>query len=428
MKIVHIIPGSGDTFYCENCMRDGALVKALRRLGHDVVIMPMYLPLFRDNPDVSRDTPVFFGGINVYLQQRFKLFRNTPRWIDRIFDSRVMLKLAARQASSTKADNLGDMTLSMLKGKDGNQAKELERMISWIRENEKPDIIHISNVLLIGLVKQLKETMNVPVVCSLQDEDTWIDAMKPPFNTLCWDMIRKDSAHVDAFISVSNYYAQVMMKHLNIPADRMHVAHLGIDLDGYGKSGLPDKPAVLGFMARMSRSQGLDIMVDAFIELKKRPAFTNSILKATGGETADDKEFRNEITARLDSNNILNSVEFIPSFDRAERIEFLKSLTVLSVPVPDGGAFGNYILEALASGVPVVQPDVGAFPEIIKETGGGVLFSPNKPEILADTIEKLISNRSELTRLAETGKQAVNNKFGIEHMASRLLKIYSGLI
>ena len=156
MKIVHIVPGSGGTFYCENCMRDNALVKALRRMGHDVVMVPLYLPMFADDPELSEDVPVFFGGINVYLQQKLALFRKTPRWLDRLADARWILELAARKAGTTRAAGLGDMTLSMLRGADGNQAKELDRLIKWLAENERPDIVHLSNALLIGLARRIR--------------------------------------------------------------------------------------------------------------------------------------------------------------------------------------------------------------------------------------------------------------------------------
>src|SRR5210317_621520 len=104
-------------------MRDATLAKAMRKQGQDVVLVPMYLPLYTDDPDITRGVPVFFGGINVYLQQKFPLFRKTPRWLDSILDSRFMLWLASRQEGSTSAQGMGNMTLSMLKGEDGNQAK-----------------------------------------------------------------------------------------------------------------------------------------------------------------------------------------------------------------------------------------------------------------------------------------------------------------
>ncbi|MHC4096004.1 MAG: glycosyltransferase family 4 protein, partial [Planctomycetota bacterium] len=103
MRVVHITPGTGDSFYCENCVRDAALVTAMRSLGHDVLIIPMYLPMQDDKNEPVGNTPIFFGGINVYLQQKSAFFRKTPRWLDRIFDSPKLLGWLARKAKMTSA-------------------------------------------------------------------------------------------------------------------------------------------------------------------------------------------------------------------------------------------------------------------------------------------------------------------------------------
>ena len=98
MKIVQITPGSGDNFYCENCLRDAALVKAMHKLGQDVILLPMYLPLQVDYKEIPRKAPLFFGGINVYLQQKLSFFRKTPRWLDSLFDRPGLLNWASHKA------------------------------------------------------------------------------------------------------------------------------------------------------------------------------------------------------------------------------------------------------------------------------------------------------------------------------------------
>ena len=51
MKIAHIIPGSGGSFYCGNCLRDSKYYESIKKLGHDVLKIPMYLPLFSHDED-----------------------------------------------------------------------------------------------------------------------------------------------------------------------------------------------------------------------------------------------------------------------------------------------------------------------------------------------------------------------------------------
>lgn len=428
MKIVHIVPGSGDTFYCENCLRDCETVKELRREGEDVSMVPMYLPLFQDNPDLVADAPVFFGGINVYLQQKLGLFRKTPRWIDKLFDADWLLRLVAHKSGSTRADALGGMTLSMLNGENGRQVKEVKRLIEWLRSEERPDLIHISNALLLGLAEALKEGVDVPIVCSLQDEDTWIDAMDERHSRLCWNAITERAKSVDRFIAVSRYYADEMLRRLGLPEEKIRIVPVGTDVDGFQTSALPLDPPVIGFLARMSECQGLGNLVDAFILLKKRGDSSNALLRICGGSTADDKDFIARQKAKLSAAGIDEDVEFLESFKRDERVRFLQSLTVMSVPVVQGAAFGSYMIESMAAGVPVVQPELGSFPEIVGDSGGGVVYSPNTPARLAETLAELLGDHERLNSLARAGQTAVRERYSVKRMAGGLLEVYRELI
>ena len=102
MKIIQLTPGAGG-MYCGGCLRDNALVRALRKLGHDAILAPVYLPLKLDEADASEGTPIFFGGINVYLQQKASVFRKLPNWMDKPFNAMPLLRLAGRFAAKTRA-------------------------------------------------------------------------------------------------------------------------------------------------------------------------------------------------------------------------------------------------------------------------------------------------------------------------------------
>lgn len=427
MRIVHIIPGSGGTFYCENCLRDTALVRALRRLGHDVVMVPLYLPMFIDAPEEIGDVPVFFGGINVYLQQKFALFRRTPRWIDRIFDAPFMLKQAAARESSTKAADLGPMTLSMLKGCEGNQRKELERLVVWLREHAQPDVVHISNALLLGLAGEIKRALGVPIVCSLQDEDTWVDAMSEADAWRCWQAMAEAVRHVDAFIAVSHWYARRMQDRMGLSPDQINVVYLGVEIDDDERPLATPPTPVIGYLSRLCESQGLDRLVDAFLRLKQDPRLRNLRLCATGGITTANRRFLDGLQDKVRRHGAADDVEFLPDFDRAARRKFLTSLTVLSVPVPKGEAFGTFILEALACAVPVVQPNVGAFSEVIQATAGGLVYDPAVEGDYEKTLATLLLDPDRARRLGERGRAAVKERFSIEVMAENLLVVYRRL-
>ena len=223
MKIAQIVPGVGDTSACVNCLRDAALVGKFRKLGNEVQVVQLYLPFRPEGAKPKGQTPIFFGGINVYLQQKCVFFRKTPRWLDRIFDNQKLLEWASRRFQMVDAHVLGQTTVSMLKGRAGYQVKELDRLINWLNKKEnRPDVVYLSNVLLGGLAKPVKQTINVPIVCLLQDEDKFLNELVPPYNQQGWSLLGQCAQEIDAFVAIGEEYADVMTNKLSIGEDKMH--------------------------------------------------------------------------------------------------------------------------------------------------------------------------------------------------------------
>src|SRR3954469_18958456 len=145
MRIVHLTAGTG-SYYCGSCMRDHDLVAGLRRLGHEVLIVPMYLPpVLEEGVGDEAECPIFFGGINVYLQQKSWVFRHTPGWLDRLFDGRGLLRWASGKMHMTSPRDLGEILLSMLAGDEGLQRKEVRKLARWLAARGPWDIVSISN-------------------------------------------------------------------------------------------------------------------------------------------------------------------------------------------------------------------------------------------------------------------------------------------
>src|SRR5712691_7251429 len=388
MRIIQITPGTG-SFYCGTCLRDNALVAELRRLGHDAMMVPLYLPLMVDEAPTTDNTPVFYGGVNVYLQQKSALFRKSPRWLDRLFDAPKLLRLAASRAGSTEARELGDLTVSTLRGEEGRQIKELDRLAGWLTE-EQPEVVCLSNALLIGLARRIKEKTGAAVVCTLQGEDAFLDSLPDGDREAAWRALTERAADVDAFIAVSHYYGDVMRRRARLVADRVHVVHNGILLDGYGPAPAPPEPPVLGYLARLCPAKGLATLVEAYCLLRKRDRLPGLRLRVAGSMTASDRPFVEDQRARLAAAGVADDVQFLPNLSRDEKIAFLHGLSALSVPASYGESFGLYVIEALAAGVPVVQPRHASFPELIEATGGGRLCDPDDPESLASAVEELL--------------------------------------
>lgn len=413
-------PGAGK-MYCGACLRDNALTAALRLLGHAVVMAPLYLPLTLDEEDQTAGTPIFFSGINVFLDQQLPLFRESPHWLHRILASPSLLRLASGAAARTRPEDLGELTLSMLRGEEGNQARELEDLIRWLYL-DKPQVVCLSNALLAGMARRIRAELRVPVICTLQGEDFFFDALAEPHRQAAWRLASERAADIDLFVAPSHYYGRFMAERLKIAPERMRVVANGINLSGYeaaapaaGKTG----PPMLGYFARQCREKGLDILIGAFVRLKKRDGLADLKLRVGGSCGPTDQVVVDDLRKVLAEHQVLGDVEFCPNLSRAGKLEFLRSLTVFSVPARHPEAFGLYVIEALASGVPVVQPDHGGFPELVAATGGGRLFDAGNEAALADAIEGLLRAPEQARAMGEAGRLAVLQRYSVETMAGK---------
>src|SRR6185503_3688438 len=231
VKILYLTGGAGQ-MYCGSCLRNNALATELISRGHDVTLLPVYTPTLTDEPNVSGDK-VFFGGISVYLEQYVPFFRNSPQWLDRLWDSSLMLKLASRRSISTSPKMLGELTVSMLRGDDGFQHKEIFKLLEWLKDEGAPDVVSLPYTLLLGLAQPIKEALGRPICCTLQGEDLCLEGLQEPYQSEAKKLIRANLEYVDAFIAVSQYYADFMPGYLGIPRERIRTVPLGINLDGY---------------------------------------------------------------------------------------------------------------------------------------------------------------------------------------------------
>lgn len=424
MKIAFVTPGHGLQFYCQNCYRDSALLQSLADLGHEVTKVPMYIPSGLETSPGVAATPVFYGAVNAYLKEKWPFYRNAPLWIEHLIDSPALLRLAARKSGSTRPEGLEEMTISMLEGEKGRQASELDRLVRHLREVVTPDVIHLSNALLLGLARRLKKDVKARVVCSLQDENEWVDLMRGDYQRVVWRLMAQKAADVDCFISASQYYAGIAREKMELPGERLKVLHGGVDLTGYERSSLPLDPPVIGYLSRLSEYFGLGVVIDAFLRLKQDDRFRDLKLHLTGGYSGDDKAYLNSQMKKIAERGFKDDVTLFKDFDKSSRIGFLKTLTLLSVPVLAGEAFGAYQVEALAAGVPVVQPNVGCYPEFVEKTRGGLIYEPNTGESLARAMASLLSAPGTLRKMGEQGRRVVMEEFSMDGMAKNMEGVY----
>lgn len=427
MKIIQIMPGYLESYYCENCLRDNSLVRAFRTLGHDVLVVPLYMPTHFDTTQSVRKTEIFMGGINVYLQGKFSFFRKTPRWIDRVFDSPWLLKKVTQKQSMIRAEDLGGLTLSMLRGENGHQRKELTRLVDWLKHHEQPDVICLSNAMLLGLAPSLKKQLNVPLVCLLQDEEPFLDAMPQSHHQLIWDVMIEQARSIDLFIANSEHYAASMKNRLQLKPQQLTTINTALCFDDYPENHDVTKNPTLGYLSRVSEERGLGLLIDAFLQLKKRDDMKNLRLRITGDQMTQSSDWLRSLYRQLESQKCSREVDFIREFDLPNRIDFFRSLSVLCVPKNQGESSGFNILEAQAMSVPVVQPDTSSLPNLLKKTTGGRCFQANDLASLTDELYPLLADSHAAKELGRKGRAHVSQHFNILDKAQEWIRTFEAI-
>ncbi|MGH9768889.1 MAG: glycosyltransferase family 4 protein, partial [Blastocatellia bacterium] len=429
MKVLYITAGAAG-MYCGSCLRDNALATELIKQGHDVTLLPLYTPTLTDEPNVS-SAKTFFGGISVYLEQHSPIFRRTPRWLDKIWDSQLALKAASKRSIAVDPDSLSELTISILKGERGNQGKEIGKLVDWLKtqpSSNAPGVIDMQNSMLIGLAKPIKEATGRPVCCTLQGEDLFLDGMREPYRSQALELIHEHAKYVDAFIAVSDYYADFMAFYLGIPREKIHVVPLGINLKDYEAINAPLRPRdngnfTVGYFARIAPEKGLRVLAEAYRLLRKRDDFPPARLEVAGYLAPEHKGYLREIESEIRQWGLAGEFHYHGALEREAKLRFFQNIDVLSIPTTYAEAKGLSVLEAMASGVPVVQPNRGSFPEIIERTGGGLLCEPNDAASLADAIYSLWKNPEQANDLAKRGAAGVREHYTVSQMASRALEV-----
>ena len=413
-----LTPGTGH-FYCGSCLRDHALGSALQALGHEVDVVPLYLPLVLE--DEVSSASVHMGGINMYLQQKSRIAGKLPRVFADLLDRPGLLRWASRRGRMTDTALLGEMTVSMLSGESGHQRTELNKLVAWVRKvRPAPDVVVLSNLLLSGVVRELKQALQIPVVVTMQGELPFLDALPAPFDEQSWAQLRSRVSDIDAFVPVSQWYGKAMQERLGIADERLHVVYNGLDCADFAASPAPlaqRQPPTIGYLARLCADKGVDLLVEAFLLLKERNTIPGLRLCLVGVQLQEDRHLMQTMQARMREKGVAEDVEVHTNVSRVDKLKLLSQFSVMSVPATYGESFGLYLLEAMASGVPVVQPDHAAFPEILSATGGGDLCAPKDAGALAEGLERLLLDGSRAQEMADAGRRSVLESFPSERMA-----------
>jgi glycosyltransferase involved in cell wall biosynthesis len=167
--------------------------------------------------------------------------------------------------------------------------------------------------------------------------------------------------------------------------------------------------------------------VDACEKLAARTDVPHFELHAAGYLGDSDKPYLAAIEQKIAAGKLAGRARYLGELNRAEKVAFLQSLDVFSTPTVYRESKGLPALEAMANAVPVVLPDHGSFPEMIADTGGGLLHRPHDANDLADKLVELLNNSAAAAKLGLSGQRSVRERYHAGAMAQKTLDHYRRL-
>jgi glycosyltransferase involved in cell wall biosynthesis len=402
MKIVHITAGAGGRL-CGSCLHDNALVRALRARGCDAILVPAYVPTTTAEENVA-ERLVVMGGVNVWLQEHVPLFRHTPRFIDAPLDARPLLEWLSGRTGGARAADLGPLTISTLQGEEGRQRKEVAKLAAWLAADVRPDVVHLSNALLIGLARAIRQATAAKVVCTLSGEDIFIDAMPAAHRGRVWQLLRERAAGVD------------------------FAAFPAVPPDLAARRAARGGRLVVGYLARACAEKGLDLLVRALPMLADRHDVE---LVAAGATVAAERGYIAECEGLATSLGVADRYRWQGQVDRARKLALLESIDVFAMPTAHPEAKGLPVIEAMAAGVPVVAPAHGTFPELLRDEhaaeAAGLLHRPGDPADLARAIGTLLADPARAAVLGARGHALARERHAAAAMAAAHERLYASL-
>lgn len=411
-----IITAGGAGMFCGACMHDNTWARALHQSGIKAALIPLYTPIRVDEEDQT-SSPIFFGGINTYLNDRYSFWHKVPRFLTRWLDSPAVIGLGTRFAGAVGNDaaELGRMTHSMLLGEEGPHRTAGAELADFVA-HLAPKVVCFSNSLLSGSLRSLRQKYSGPVYCVLQGEDVFLDGLTEPHKTRVMQILKQRAAEFDGYIVHSDFYRDYMAHYLELPREKFVELPLAIDCskhDGQPKAPLGSPPTV-GYFARICPEKGFDLIVDSVIELKRD--IPDIRLCAGGYLGAQYQPFFDRVKRR--ASELGDAFQYLGSpATHAEKVSFLKSLDLFCVPARLQEPKGIYVLEAWANGIPVVLPRHAAFGSLISSTGGGLLAESHRPSDLAISMRQILLDSPLRERLAIAGYEGVRLNHDLTSLA-----------
>jgi len=436
MRIIHLTAGAGGRI-CGSCLHDNALVRALRRRGRDALLVPAFVPTTTDEENVS-EPGLVMGGVNVWLQEHVPLFRHTPAFLDRLFDSPALVRWLSGRTGETRPADLGPLTASILEADRGRQRKQVGRLCRSLAALGA-DLVHLSNALLVGLAAPITAATGAPVVCTLSGEDIFIERIPEPHYGRIRDLLRRRAADVARFVALDPAYAAFMADYLEVPPERIAVIHHGVDLALF-PAAPPDLGARrqargggcrVGFLARACPEKGLDRLVRALPILAAGHAGAagrDVTVVAAGATVAAERDYIASCRRLAAELGVADRFTWLGQVDLAGKLALLESLDLFAMPTTHPEAKGLPVIEAMAAGLPVTASDHGSFPELLDGQRAGLLHAAGDPADIARAIATLLAEPERAAACARHGHALVRRRHSADAMSAAHEALYAALV
>jgi len=233
---------------------------------------------------------------------------------------------------------------------------------------------------------------------------------------------------VDRFLAVAESHRRYLVEREGLPADRVEVVYNGVDTARYRprppdpararQLGLGGDKRWLVTVASLKPLKRIDLLIDAFARVVAERPELGLLIVGDGPERA-------ALEARVRRLGLEDWVVFLGLREEVEKILNLSELFVLSSRTE---AFPNALLEAMASGLPVVATNVGSVPELVEHGKSGLLVEPGDAEALARAILEVTADRSRARAMGEQGRSVVESRFGLDTMCRERERIFAEIL
>src|SRR5712691_2786243 len=262
------------------------------------------------------------------------------------------------------------------------------------------------------------ELTGIPYTFTAHARDIYVDTQRK--------LLRKQIEQARAVVTVSQYNRQYL-KDLIWPSSggKVHCIYNGLDLADFDfrwpRMVDPGPPVILS-VARLIPKKGLEDLIEAAAILKQ-------LGRAFRVEIIGNGPLRNELENRAKQLGLVDCVEFKGPQPQESVSSAYQRASIFALPcvvTEDGDRDGipTVVLEAMASGVPVVSTPISGIPELIDSSRDGMLVPPNSPLLLAEALDRLLADSQLRDRLAQAARAKIESEFLVEHSSSQLLSLF----